>query len=143
MAVPFLAIAQVAGSVLSGIGTAIEGLNRGELLEQRGEAMRQYYADQARATKITSSRKATAELQAGIVSGAARGATSLEAAYSNAFDINLTAAFQRAQLRQQGRMAEFDQLMQAQTARYEGATKGIGKVSGLIGGKIGTPGVKK
>lgn len=143
MAGPFLLAAQAAGSIASGAGTMLEGLNRAELLEQRGEAMRQYYADQARTTKITSSRKATAELQAGIASAAGRGVTSLEAAYSNAFDVNLAAAFQRAQLRQQGRMAEFESLMQAQNARFEGVTKGIGKVTSFVGSQAGAPGVKK
>ena len=143
MVIPFLAIAQAGLAIGSAVGTAIEGLNQAELLQQRGEAMKQMYMDKARVEKITSSRKATSELQAGIASAGARGVTSMEAAYANAFDINLEAAFQRAEYRQQGRLAQFDALMGAQEARYEGITKGIGKISSAIGNNIGTPGVKE
>lgn len=135
-------VEQIGLSIISGVGTAIEGLNKAALLEQRGEAMKQMYMDKARVEKITSSRKATAELQAGIASAGARGVTSMEAAYANAFDINLEAAFQRAEYRQQGRLAQFDALMSAQQARYEGITEGIGKVTSAIGSNIATPGVK-
>lgn len=138
-----LAIAQVGASLFSGIGTAIEGLNQADLITQRGEAMKQFYLDKARMTKIEDSRKAAKAFDSAAVSASARGTTNFDIAYEAAYEINLESAMQQAQLRQQGRLAEFDALMNAQAVRADAITKGIGKVSSAGASIFSKQGVKK
>jgi hypothetical protein len=139
---PAALLAVQAGASVIGAGFSImEGLNKAELLEQRGEAMKQYYKDQARVNKITESRKATQTLQSGIASAGARGVTSFDTAYADAYDINLASAFQRAQYRQQARLAEFDALVGAQSARAEGFSNALKGIAGAAGNV--SSGVKK
>lgn len=129
MPFPILAAAQAGSALLSGVSSILKGNQAAELAKQRGEAMSQYYKDQARFVKIRESRKATAQIGAGQADASERGidfsGSALEATFNEAFNTQFEAAFQRSQLRQQARIAKFDALVDAQNARLEGFDKAI------------------
>lgn len=113
-----ITMAIIGSAILGGGSKAAGGIKQGKILKARGRALEEFYNNQARVNRITTERAAATAIGSVAAGGQGTllGGSSMDAAFSKVYDLEIGQAFKRMDLRRQGVLSKAGQDFQAGSA---------------------------